>query len=127
MKPPLDPAIRGHLLEEGARLLGAREFFKAHEAFEDLWKAASAQRDRELWQGLSQLSAALVKHERGEPATAISLLAKARAKLTGVRFEEAAASALRGYLDSLAGPVAAEKNLPATALPPALLEALRGS
>jgi predicted metal-dependent hydrolase len=125
MKPPLDPAIRAHLLEEGARLLAAREFFKAHESFEDLWKAASAQRDRDLWQGLSQLAAALVKHERGEPATAISLLAKARAKLTGVRFEEAAAAALRAYLDSLAGPVAAERDLPRTALPDPFLEALR--
>jgi predicted metal-dependent hydrolase len=125
MKPPLDPALRSHLLEEGARLIASRAFFRAHEAFEDLWKAASGQRERDLWQGLSQLAAALVKHDRGEPATAITLLAKARSKLTGVRFEAEAAEALRTYLDALAGPVTAEKELPATGLPEPFLAAIR--
>lgn len=125
MKPPLDPAIRSHLLEEGTRLLGEGEFFRAHEAFEDLWNAASTQAQRDLWQGLSQLAAALVKHERGEPATAITLLAKARSKLTGHRFEEDIASALRSYLDSLAGPVTGERDLPPTSIPASFLEALR--
>src|SRR5262249_4539411 len=91
MKPPLEPAIRSHLRGEGARLLAEGESSRAPEACEDLWKAAPAQRERDLWQGLSQLAAALVKYERGEPATAITLLAKSRSKLEAARLEGDAA------------------------------------
>jgi len=124
MKPPLDPKVRSHLIEEGARLLATKEFFGAHEAFEDLWIATGHARHREVWQGLSQVAAALVKHEKGEPTTAISILAKARARLKGGHFEGAAAEALGRYLDALADAVTAERHLPDTALPSPLLQAL---
>ncbi|MBI3449840.1 MAG: DUF309 domain-containing protein [Acidobacteria bacterium] len=125
MKPSIEPAVRRHLLDEGARLLASRQFYKAHEAFEDLWKAASRQQDRDLWQGLSQLAAALVKHDRREPTTAISLLAKAKSRLTAARLAGEGGTAMIAYLDALAGPIAQEKELPDTKLPKILLEALR--
>jgi len=125
MKPLIDPALRRHLLDEGARLLASRRFYKAHEAFEDLWKAASRQQDRDLWQGLAQLAAALVKHDGREPTTAISLLAKARSRLTAARLQGEGGAAMTAYLDALAGPIAQEQELPDTGLPKVLLEALR--
>ena len=117
-------------MEEGAARLARGEFFLAHESFEDLWKAATTHVGKETWQGLSQVSAALLKHARGESATAISLLAKARARMLGAPLVGEAGAAIRAWLDTLAGPVIGELELPSTALPlevmPALLSLARG-
>jgi hypothetical protein len=124
------PEERVRLVEEGATRLRKGEFFLAHESFEDLWKAATTHLGRETWQGLSQVSAALLKHTRGESATAISLLAKARSRMLGASLGGEAGAAMRLWLDALAGPVTGEKELPSTALPgevlPALLALARG-
>ncbi len=102
------------------------DFLGAHEAFEDLWNAAQAPRERDLWQGLAQLAAALLKHVRGESSTAISLLAKARARLIGACTPGEAGAALLAYLDDLASPVTCERDLPSTALPAPFLGTIRG-
>jgi predicted metal-dependent hydrolase len=124
-KPSRDPDLGLGLLERGARLLERGEFFDAHEAFEDLWRTSPSPSERDFWQGMSQMAAALVKHERGEPATAISLLAKARLRLLAGHLAGTSISELKTYLDALAAAVAAERNLPATALPGALILTLR--
>jgi len=125
MKPPMDPELRSRLISDGARLLAGGGYFEAHEAFEDLWNGTSHSGEREIWQGLSQLAAALVKHQRGEPATAISLFAKARSRLKGAPLEPQAAESLRAWLDTLVGPIAGEHDLPDTTLPLPFLEAVR--
>ena len=68
---PLDAAA--DRLDAALALFNARRWFEAHEAFEDLWHAdrgAHAQ----LWKGLAQICAGFVKHARGEPLSAATLL-----------------------------------------------------
>jgi len=125
MPNPLTPEEREKLLEEGASLLARRKFFEAHEAFEDLWKGTGAQAERDIWQGMAQIAAALVKHERGESASAITLLAKARTRLTGSGLLRDSGEILTAYLDRLAMPVTCERDLPGASLDPALLARLR--
>ncbi len=60
-------------LREGVALFNEGRWFEAHEAFEDLWRAAEGPR-RDLYQGLCQVCAGLVKHERGEPRSAAVLM-----------------------------------------------------
>jgi len=100
-------------------------FRKAHETFEDLSRSAGPQAERDLWQGFAQVAAALARHDRGEAATAISLLAKARARLLGSRLTAGSLPALKGYLDALAEASASERDLPPTGLPEEVLAALR--
>jgi predicted metal-dependent hydrolase len=123
MERALPPAERRRLLDEGVRLLAEGAFFQAHEAFEELWRG-SARRERELWQGLAQAAAALVKHERDEPATAISLLAKARSRLLEAGLPPSAAASLREHLDRLSEAVTEGRDLPPAALPGTVAAAL---
>jgi uncharacterized protein len=60
-------------LDGALALFNAARWFEAHEAFEDLWRAAKNPRG-ELWKGLAQICAGLVKHERGEPRSAATLI-----------------------------------------------------
>jgi len=122
---PLSDEERTRLIEEGTRLLASGKYFRAHEAFEDLWNGSRSHRERETWQGLTQIAAALVKHERRETTTAISLLAKARSRLLGLKFEGDGGAGLHEYLDRLADPLTNDRDLPSTELPVSLLEALR--
>lgn len=115
---------RRSLLDAGIRQLEQGKFFRAHDEFESLWRSAPNQSERDLWQALSQLAAALVKHERGEPATAITLLAKARTRLLASRLLPDPAVGLRSYLDAMAAAVATERDLPPSALPGEVVEAL---
>lgn len=121
----LDAEARRRILETGLRDLAEGRFLASHESFEDLWKSAPNPSERDLWQGLAQLAAALVKHERDEPTTAISLLARARARLAGSRHLRPAVDALREWIDSLAGPVTNGRALGSTTLPAGVAEALR--
>jgi len=125
MQLTLTPSERERLLDTGADLLARKKYFEAHEAFEDLWKATAAQAERDVWQGMAQVAAALVKHERGESASAITLLAKAKKRLTGSGLLKDALGILKAYLDGLATPVTCEKELTDTALGSPLLERLR--
>lgn len=94
-------------LEAGISHFNRREYFEAHEAFEDLWRASSGDL-RLLYQGVVQACAGLVKHQRGQDSSAITLLRRGLAKLeaapascrTGIDMERLARD-LRGVLDDL--------------------------
>ncbi len=68
------------LTRQGRALFNEQRYFEAHEAFEDLWRAAP-ERERPALQGLVQVCAGLVKHQRGQPASTRTLLLKGLAKL----------------------------------------------
>jgi predicted metal-dependent hydrolase len=77
-RPP-SPGPAG-TLERGIALFNTGSYFEAHEEFEDLWRAATGP-ERPLYQGLAQACAGLVKHQRSEPRSALTLLDKALGKL----------------------------------------------
>ncbi len=70
-------------LRRGVALFNAQQFWEAHEAWEDLWRAEKGPRRRHL-QGLIQLAAAFVKLQQGNPKGTRMLLAKATENLAGV-------------------------------------------
>lgn len=69
-------------LRSGVMLFNAREFFKAHEAWEELWLSA-AEPEKTFLQGMIQCAAALHHYVRGNRNGARSLLENAFAKLEG--------------------------------------------
>jgi hypothetical protein len=82
-------------LQEADILLGAGLPFQAHEILELRWKHCPAGQ-RDLWQALAQLCVSITHFRRGNQAGAVAILKRARTNL-----------------DSYAGPVPAELNLPA--------------
>ena len=79
-------------LARGITLFNSGCYFEAHEAFEDLWRASEGEL-RVVYQGVVQACAGLVKHQRGEPASALTLLGKGLGKL------EAAPASCRPGID----------------------------
>lgn len=73
-------ATTGSDLEDGLRLHDGGEFMAAHRALERAWLAAGGPQ-RQLLQGLVQLSAAGVHLERGRCRPALRLLERAEVKL----------------------------------------------
>ena len=71
------------LLDTGISLFDGGSYFEAHEAFEDLWRPATGPA-RLMYQGLVQVCAGLVKHGRGQPGPACTLLDKGLSKLETV-------------------------------------------
>jgi uncharacterized protein len=69
-------------LRSGVDLFNRGAYFQAHEALEDLWRAAAAP-DKSFLQGLTQIAVGLVHHHRGNPVGARSLLARGMANLAG--------------------------------------------
>jgi hypothetical protein len=68
--------------ERGADLFDARQFFEAHEAWEDRWRVATDKAERTFLQGLIQVAAAFHKLLAMKNAdAALRLLAKGLAKL----------------------------------------------
>ncbi|MBZ5629463.1 MAG: DUF309 domain-containing protein [Acidobacteriia bacterium] len=67
--------------QRGADLFNAREYFDAHEVWEDVWRAAPAE-EKKFLQGLIQVAVALHHHSRGNSAGARSLLARAQRNLS---------------------------------------------
>lgn len=55
-----------HLFHLGLRLFNERDFFEAHETWEDLWHMASGER-KLFYQGLIQCAVTLVHVQRGNP------------------------------------------------------------
>lgn len=126
VRDPQPRARRVLLLDAGCRLMAEGRFFQAHEAFEDLWNSTDSRAERDVWQGMVQVAAALVKHDRGEPSTAITLLAKAKRRLEGTPLLRPHAAEMKAWLDGLAGPVTQEAEIPSSAVPPPVAEALSG-
>jgi len=66
----------------GIRLFNAREFYDAHEVWEDVWRESHGMEKRFL-QGLIQAAVALHHHSTGNLVGACSLMARARRNLAG--------------------------------------------
>jgi len=74
---PLHPAA-----SRGLALFNAREYFDAHEALEDAWRAEPGN-IRVLYQGILQVAVTYLHIQRGNYEGAVKLGARARVKLTG--------------------------------------------
>jgi Uncharacterized conserved protein len=70
----------GDAFERGIELFNTGHYFEAHEEFEDVWRKAEGEL-RLLCQGLVQVCAGLVKHQRDLPEPACTLLAKGLSRL----------------------------------------------
>ena len=66
--------------ERGVAHFNAREFFEAHEVWEELWLRAP-EPEKTFLQGIIQIAAAFHHHQRGNSSGAKSLLAAGLAKL----------------------------------------------
>ncbi|HYO07885.1 MAG TPA: DUF309 domain-containing protein [Tepidisphaeraceae bacterium] len=69
---PMDPAMERKLYLDGIALFNAREFFEAHEVWEDAWRRAAGVK-RELYQGLIQCAVALEHFRRSNPRGVLTL------------------------------------------------------
>ena len=67
--------------QRGLTLFNAREYFDAHEVWEDVWRAAPVE-EKKFLQGLIQVAVALHHHGRGNLDGARSLLARAQRNLS---------------------------------------------
>jgi len=65
-----------HDLSHGVRLFNAAAFFDAHEALEDVWRAAPTA-EKKFLQGLIQVAVALYHHGNGNSVGARSVLRRA--------------------------------------------------
>ncbi|MGC1647052.1 MAG: DUF309 domain-containing protein [Candidatus Sulfotelmatobacter sp.] len=84
----------GERYQVGIRHFNAREFYDAHEVWEDVWRESHGMEKRFL-QGLIQAAVALHHHSTGNMVGACSLMARARRNLAacpgefgGIRVEE---------------------------------------
>jgi len=68
--------------QAGIRHFNAREFYDAHEVWEDVWRESHGLEKRFL-QGLIQAAVALHHHSTGNVLGACSLMARARRNLAG--------------------------------------------
>ncbi|HET7184626.1 MAG TPA: DUF309 domain-containing protein [Terriglobales bacterium] len=67
--------------QRGLELFNSREYFDAHEVWEDVWRAAPAD-EKKFLQGMIQVAVALHHHGRGNLRGARSLLARALRNLS---------------------------------------------
>jgi uncharacterized protein len=70
----------GEKYQVGIRHFNAREFYDAHEVWEDVWRESHGMEKRFL-QGLIQAAVALHHHSTGNVVGACSLMARARRNL----------------------------------------------
>jgi uncharacterized protein len=70
------PFVSSHELGRGIRLFNDAAFFDAHEALEDVWRAAPAA-EKKFFQGLIQVAVALHHHGNGNSVGARSVLRRA--------------------------------------------------
>lgn len=97
MRSPLVKA-----LHDGIALFNERQFFEAHEVWEDGWRIAAGE-DRRLLHGLIQIAAGFHKLQIGQPAGAVALLRKGMEKLAAVGPDAAPRLDLRTLLASVEG------------------------
>ena len=76
-RTPLDTPT----FQRGLELFNAREYFDAHEVWEDIWRAAPVE-EKKFLQGLIQVAVALHHHGRGNLEGARSLLGRAQRNLS---------------------------------------------
>lgn len=78
--PPLDPKVADELFERGVACFNGVRYWHAHEAWEELWRAAP-DRERDFYQGLIQVAAGLLHLQRRNRRGARNKLAEGIAKL----------------------------------------------
>ena len=79
--PPVELG-RDYAVLQGIRLFNEERFWECHEILETVWhKSRGAERD--LIQGLILTAAGFVHYQKDEQDTCLSILARARAKLSG--------------------------------------------
>lgn len=66
--------------QRGIRLFNEREFYDAHEVWEDVWRESSGM-EKQFLQGLIQAAVALHHHSTGNVVGACSLMERARRNL----------------------------------------------
>jgi len=71
--PPTWPTEARH----AAQAYAQGDFFAAHEAWEDAWRAAQDPIAREVWQGLTQVAVACLHRQRGNPRGAVKVARRA--------------------------------------------------
>jgi hypothetical protein len=87
-------------LDEGIALFNERQFFEAHEVWEDAWRTADGE-DRLLLHGLIQVAAGFHKLQCGRPGGAVALFSKGTEKLAAVGPDLARRLDLRSLLASV--------------------------
>lgn len=78
----LDPATVEEALALGMQRWQQQRFFEAHELLEHVWHWSID--DKAFWQGVIQVAAAFVHHQRGNPLGVVKTIDKAAPKLQGV-------------------------------------------
>lgn len=73
--------MEGTNFSRGIELFNSREYFDAHEVWEDVWRAAPVE-EKKFLQGLIQVAVALHHHTRGNLDGARSLLDRAQRNLS---------------------------------------------
>lgn len=68
-----------HLFHRGLSLFNVRDFFEAHETWEDMWHLASGER-KLFYQGLIQCAVTLVHVQRGNPRGVVTVWTTAQQK-----------------------------------------------
>lgn len=110
-------------LAQGLACYRNREFFAAHEHWEDVWRSAVTP-EKTILQGLIQIAVAFHHLERQNTVGAASLLASALAKLEGFPpyFEGIALTpicdSMRAWLAALGSGVSLEQSWRELGLPP---------
>ena len=114
----MNDSEREEKFQRGFEQFNAREFFAAHETWEEIWLAAS-EPDKTFLQGIIQVAAAFHHYRRGNPAGTQSLLdsglrelAKFPADCRGLKLE-----ALRGEAGNWLAMLASGKDPGESALP----------
>ncbi len=74
--PSTDRKLLEKSIDEGIKLFNSREFFEAHEIWEEQWQQEEGD-ERRLLQGLIQVAAGLYKLQVGMPSGTHKLLIKA--------------------------------------------------
>jgi uncharacterized protein len=72
--------VREEEYRRGIRLFNERNFFDAHEVWEDVWRESSGA-EKKFLQGLIQVAVAFHHHSTGNVVGAVSLLERARKNL----------------------------------------------
>lgn len=77
------PSEHAPLFRRGLVLFNERDFFEAHETWEDLWHMAEGERKR-FYQGLIQCAVTLVHVQRGNPRGVQTVWKTAQSKFHGL-------------------------------------------
>lgn len=107
---------------KGIRLFNAEQFWHAHEAWEEVWRAERDAERRLFYKGIIQSAAALVHWQRGNPKGLHLNWAKARSKLEQMPPELLGVD-VKAFIAAMdrfeTGQTTSPPRLPAGATPPA--------